>query len=81
MGRKDELSHAERISNMSVEELAEAIMRTQKQDLSVLWCRDECGCKDLDESFDCTDERQAQCIIAWLNTREAVMRLEEKNGG
>ena len=64
--KADRTTNAGRIRSMTDDELAQMLIQWQKTDLSTLWCKNEYGCADLDDSFDCTDELQASCIIRWL---------------
>lgn len=59
-------TNADRIRGMSDEELGRMIIGWQKSDPSVNWCKDEYGCAELGEAFDCTDVLQIGCIIRWL---------------
>ena len=59
-------TNADRIRGMTDDELAALIVKWQKQDPALNWCKDEFGCMDLGENFICTDELETKCVINWL---------------
>lgn len=61
-----EKTNADRIRCMTDEELTALIVKWQKEDPVRNWCKDEFGCMDLGENFDCTDALESKCIVRWL---------------
>lgn len=68
------ITNAEKIREMTDEEIAEKLLALEKGELApesfpLLWCEAKApGCDLSDPSFVCTDELAKACILRWLRS-------------